>query len=142
MNKKSRTTGGVTLIELIIVLAVIAIIAGILIPNFLTTTDKARLKSDVQSARVIGNALALYNAEQSKAMAPSDIPGIITELDAKGYLVKENAAIQTEGAAWFFMAATGEVGVDISACSDAIRRNTFHQLNEQEQRLIRGQIGP
>jgi len=129
------------MIELIIVLAVIAIIAAILIPNFLNTTDKARLKSDVQSARVIKNALDLYNAEQSKQISSLSVGAIIKELGEKGYIDEESAAVQTDGAAWAYDQSTGGIYVDISACPETIRQKVYNQLNEQEKKYVKNASG-
>jgi prepilin-type N-terminal cleavage/methylation domain-containing protein len=131
---------GLTLIELIIVLAVIAIIGAILIPNFLTQTDKARLKSDIQSARVIQNALELYNAEQSRPLAVIDIDSVIKELGEKGYINAAQAAIQTEGAKWEQDAEMGVI-VNITGSGENIRIKAYNQLSEQEKPYIKGGSG-
>ncbi len=52
INKKKKRKG-FTLIELIIVLAVMAIIAAIAIPNFTAVRDNSKNKADVQSAETI-----------------------------------------------------------------------------------------
>lgn len=52
INKKKKRKG-FTLIELIIVLAVMAIIAAIAIPNFAAVRDNSKNKADVQSAETI-----------------------------------------------------------------------------------------
>ncbi|MDR1665208.1 MAG: prepilin-type N-terminal cleavage/methylation domain-containing protein [Clostridiales bacterium] len=129
---------GVTLLELVIVLAIIAIIGAILVPNFLGATEKARLKSDVQSARVIGNALDLYNAEQPAAMAESDIEDLIKELSDKGYIDFEQAETQTEKAVFKIDASTGGIVVDITACPDNTRKKIYAQLTPQERQYVTG----
>lgn len=132
---------GLTLIELIIVLAVIAIIGAILIPNFLNTTDKARLKSDIQSARVIQNAVELYDAEQTHPISKTDMEDMLEELNDKGYVDARQAVIQTDGAEWVWEAATAEVMVDITGCggeSSNIRKNVYNQLSDAEKLSVKG----
>ena len=129
---------GITLIELIIVLAVIVIIGAILVPNFLSTTDKARLKSDIQSARVLSNALELYNAEQTVKIKSTLIADIIKELSDKGYIDQKQVLIQTEAASWALDASGSLIVVDISKCSAAVRDNVYDQLSDQEKRYVRG----
>jgi prepilin-type N-terminal cleavage/methylation domain-containing protein len=55
---------GFTLIELIGVLAILAIIAGILTPNALRTLDRAAVTSEVQSLAAVGDQLKLYLRDQ------------------------------------------------------------------------------
>ena len=133
-----RNQRGLTLIELVIVLAVIAIIGAILIPNYLNTTDKARLKSDVQSARVLQNALELYNAEQSVKMPHTLINDIIGELGDTGYIEAAQAVTLTDGAKWAL--AEGRIVVDISACdanNPDIRSKIYNQLSQQERMYVK-----
>lgn len=54
-NSKKR---GFTIIELVIVIAVIAILAGVLIPTFVTVIKKANVSSDTALVRNINEALA------------------------------------------------------------------------------------
>jgi type IV pilus assembly protein PilA len=111
MNENKRQ--GFTLMELVIVLAVLAIIAAILIPTFINTTDRARLRSDIQSARAIQNAMELFHAERGAA-AGDTITAILTTLQTNGFLNAQMNDIQTAGALWA-LNTTGDVVVDISA---------------------------
>ena len=96
MNKNNK---GFTLLELLIALAILAIIAAILIPNFFATTDRARLRSDIQSARVIQNAIELYNAERRTPLAGS-MTEMLATLETEGFLRVRYTRPQTEGAEW------------------------------------------
>jgi len=99
-NNKQNNTAGFTLMELVIVLAILAIIAAILIPTFMNATDRARLRSDIQSARVIHNAMELYRAERGRAVT-GDMSAVIGHLREAGFLDDtQNISPQTEGAAW------------------------------------------
>jgi len=113
---------GFTLMELTIVLAILAIIAAILIPMFLTTTDRARLRSDIQSARVIQNAIELYRVETGQTVAGgTDVSQIMRNLETAGYLNLRNASIQTEGAEWVTDSLHG-VRVNITNSPESVRR--------------------
>jgi prepilin-type N-terminal cleavage/methylation domain-containing protein len=128
---------GITLIELIIVLAIIAVIGAILIPNFLSATDKARLRSDIQSARVLHNAMELYGAEQARSLAAMDMDGVIKALDEKGYIKASDAIIQTENAKWEMDEGKGVV-VNISGCGEDVRNRVYNQLSENEKQYVKG----
>ena len=130
-------SSGFTLIELIIVLAIVAIIGAILIPNFLSTTDRARLRSDIQSARVLQNALELYNIEQAAPLT-GDISQIKETLDEHGYIDSRRVASQTPGAN--FTISGGRVTLDISGASSNIH-SLYSQLTVQERIYVSGGQG-
>ncbi len=58
-NKK-----GFTLIELVVVIAILGILAGIAVPRFLNATESARGSRIVADLRTIDSALVLYNVKQ------------------------------------------------------------------------------
>lgn len=64
LNKK-----GFTIVELVIVIAVIAILAGVLIPTFATVVEKANESKAMQEAK---NAYELYLAESDNAQKLAD----------------------------------------------------------------------
>ncbi|MCL2577861.1 MAG: prepilin-type N-terminal cleavage/methylation domain-containing protein [Defluviitaleaceae bacterium] len=138
-----KRTKGLTLMELTIVLAIIAIIAGILIPLFLLTTDRARLRGDIQSARVIQNAIELYIIERGSTtlMNGDDINAIVTRLAETRYINQRNTRIQTNGATWVrhnHPTYGRLVMVDIggSDVTDEIHR-AYASLPEDEQVYVR-----
>ena len=99
--KLLKSNKGITLIELIIVLAIIAILGAIVVPNFLGITDRARARSDIQSTIVIRNAAELYRLERGSAPI-GDIDAVLTTLFREGYLQNDLGPedTQTNGAAW------------------------------------------
>lgn len=109
----SKHKSGFTLMELIIVMTLLAILAAVIVPLFLNTTDRARLRSDIASARVIQNALDLYRVERGSNVAGATIADQITNLATAGYLNSRNATIQTEGASWVRHNTLGIIVVSI-----------------------------
>ena len=137
-----RDERGLTLMELIIVLAVIAIIGAILAPNFMSATDRARLKSDIESVNIIQAAIATYDAEQTTPIQTgSNVKTvIIPELVKKGYLNSANSDTpQTNLAEWAY-GADSKVKLDIGQCPNKIKIDVFNTLTEREQAVVTGGI--
>ena len=127
-----RKKNGFTLIELIVVLAIMTAISIIAIPNFANIAEKSKLKADIQSARIIDNAKDLYESESSDDLgnAASDV---IQNLKAKNYLKKELTP-QTKNAVWIL--DTNIIKVDISACSESVKKN-YLNLSEDEKYYVK-----
>ena len=81
INKK-RNQKGFTLIELIVVVAILGILAAIAIPRFLSSREKAEQSSVVANLRTIESAIMVYIAEGVEDKLAEDG---VTLVDA-GYL--------------------------------------------------------
>jgi len=62
---KLKNRKGFTLIELIVVLAVLAIVMAIAVPRFMGVQDQSRLKADASSAQQIINSARLQEANNN-----------------------------------------------------------------------------
>ncbi|SFD70380.1 general secretion pathway protein G [Sulfitobacter brevis] len=65
-SKARRTHGpdaGVTLIEMMVVLVIIALVAAIIVPNVIGRPDEARMTVAQSDIRAIGSALELYRLD-------------------------------------------------------------------------------
>ena len=83
---KKSVKKGFTIVELVIVIAVIAILAAVLIPTFSSLIEKANESSDIQAVREMN--IALMNEEALTGEKPADI-GEAADIIAKaGYNVR------------------------------------------------------
>lgn len=79
---KSRI-GGFTLVELMVVVAVIAILAAIAMPQFLSAADRARNAKETADIQIIKNATQLYMIDKNV-----DTPPTVENLYKEGYLTE------------------------------------------------------
>lgn len=69
---KIRARRGFTLIELVVVIAILGILAGLAIPRFLDATATARGARIVADMRTIDSAVVIYNAKTGSLPASKD----------------------------------------------------------------------
>lgn len=101
MNKKERNEGernkkGFTLVELIIVVAVMGVIGALLVPLYGDMTAKARLTTDISTVKTLKRISDVYKAEQGSWPKGTDLKALNETLVKAEYL-DANASLQTEG---------------------------------------------
>lgn len=72
MNKKTNNKG-FSLVELIIVIAIMAILVGVLAPQFIKYVEKSRESTDVQNVDQIKTAIDVYVADHESASTTAKI---------------------------------------------------------------------
>lgn len=104
MKELIKGKKGFTLIELVIVIAILGILAGIAIPRFLDATATARGAKIVADLRTIDSAIVIYNAKTGKV--PSATTDLTTASDASataqaGYQLLAAWPVPSKGSAIF-----------------------------------------
>jgi prepilin-type N-terminal cleavage/methylation domain-containing protein len=123
---------GFTLIELMIVVAIIAILAGILIPNFVNARAQAMTAACESNLRSIATAAELYYADQQVYPGTGNVTGtLFTSANGTTYLnnVPTDPASTTAGAAYTFTnTTTGGVAGYTILCPGTHANSTLAKL--------------
>lgn len=106
---------GFTLVELVIVIAVIAVLAAILVPTFMKVAENARFSADTQSAKnmsTLAKAAALNGPTDGDGEPMPDVnmneaTGVISFLKANGFDLKP----RSKDSAFWYNRATGNVEI-------------------------------
>lgn len=69
LNKKKQDNKGFSLVELIIVVAIMAILVGLLAPQYLKYVEKSRKSADASNLSEMVNAIQIYAADSENSIA-------------------------------------------------------------------------
>lgn len=105
LNNKKKNAFTIT--ELVIVIAVIAILAAVLIPTFSTVVDNAKKSAAMQEAR---NAMTNYTSD--KLIANAEIGNIVFVVDGTFYFTYIDGEFSTTATTAETLGATYTIGSD------------------------------
>lgn len=81
LQKLNKNRGGFTLVEIMIVVAIIALLAAIAVPNFLRARKRSQATRILEDLRLIDSAIDQYAIETNKKTGDA-----VNWTDVKGYL--------------------------------------------------------
>ncbi len=132
--KVSKSQKGFTMVELIIVIAIMGVIGAVLVPYYFSASDKARVTTDVSSVITVQNQMEVYRAEFS-AEPGNTLESIVEELVDVGYLKKESVTsdwkinLQTPDAEVFYDSANEELRMKV--------KDRYYNLCQDNENVIR-----
>jgi len=131
-----RETGerGFTLIELMIVVAIIAILAGILIPNFVNARAQAQTSACESNLRAIATAMELYYADNQRYPAAGAIPDALngTTVTYMSNTPRDPADAGATPAKYTFTQPTNDGQSYLIVCPGAHASSTLSSINKDD----------
>lgn len=121
LNKLRKNRGGFTLVEIMIVVAIIALLAAIAVPNFLRARKRAQASRVLEDLRLLDSALDQYAIEHNRKNGD---PATFSDLQA---YIKTNSALYTSGGNDLFGNSYGSFSVD---SIPAVPNGTFNALSD------------
>ena len=92
LQKLNKNRGGFTLVEIMIVVAIIALLAAIAVPNFLRARKRSQATRILEDLRMIDSAIDQYAIETNKTTGAS-----VVWTDIQAYLKKGSTLYNTTG---------------------------------------------
>ncbi len=93
LQKLNKNRGGFTLVEIMIVVAIIALLAAIAVPNFLRARKRSQATRILEDLRIIDSAIDQYAIENNKSGGAT-----VNWTDIQSYLKKGSVIYNSNGA--------------------------------------------
>ncbi len=120
MNKKENNKG-FSLVELIIVIAIMAILVGVLAPQFIKYIESSRQSTDISAASEYRAAVEAYVAEQGLETGTIDVTvtptGMYASVDLSDVGLAAGAATETKTKSTGWVAAGSTANVASYSCT-------------------------
>ncbi|MBP3887077.1 MAG: prepilin-type N-terminal cleavage/methylation domain-containing protein [Cellulosilyticum sp.] len=131
MSKIRDNEKGFTIIELIIVVAIMGIIGALLVPSYGTISAKARLTTDISTIKTLKRTVDSYRAEKGRNPSSETFDDLIKELKKAGYLDSQ-VSLQTDGNI-ITQYTEGMIKLDTQALDKNVYEKAYNQLDSTTQ---------
>ena len=102
LQKLNKNRGGFTLVEIMIVVAIIALLAAIAVPNFLRARKRSQATRILEDLRIIDSAIDQYAIENNKSGGAT-----VNWTDIQNYIKKGSVLYNSSGTDLLSNAYTG-----------------------------------
>jgi prepilin-type N-terminal cleavage/methylation domain-containing protein len=123
-TKFSKNRGGFTLVEIMIVVAIIALLAAIAVPNFLRARKRSEASRVLEDLRMIDSAIDQYSIENNLAS------GSTVTWSAIVNYIKTGTALYTSGGVDMFGNQYNNGTVFTTDGVPKVNTNTFNALSD------------
>jgi prepilin-type N-terminal cleavage/methylation domain-containing protein len=124
LQKLNKNRGGFTLVEIMIVVAIISLLAAIAVPNFLRARKRSQATRILEDLRIIDAAIDQYAIETNKAGG-----GTVNWADVQNYL-KKGSVVYNSGGKDLLLNFYGASGVFSVDAIPKLSSTTFNALSD------------
>lgn len=124
LQKLNKNRGGFTLVEIMIVVAIIALLAAIAVPNFLRARKRSQATRILEDLRIIDSAIDQYAIEANKSGGAT-----VNWTDIQSY-VKKGSIIYNSGGTDLLGTAFGNAGTFSVDAIPKLSSTTFNKLSD------------
>ena len=124
LQKLNKNRGGFTLVEIMIVVAIIALLAAIAVPNFLRARKRSQATRILEDLRIIDSAIDQYAIEANKSGGAT-----VNWTDIQSY-VKKGSILYNSGGTDLLGTAFGYAGTFSVDAIPKLSSTTFNKLSD------------